>query len=1000
MVTLEMRVNGNPVAVEIEPNEYLAYVLRGKLGLTGTKIGCDEAECGACTVLVNGTSVDSCIYPALKAQGAEVLTIEGLADTWVRPHPSPPLSKGREQDEHAAALHPLQAQFIRQGAVQCGFCTPGMLMQSKALLDRNPNPTDDDIKVALKDTYCRCGCYVSIMNAVKFAAQQMAGRATTDERRAADDFPIPNLPKTKAPLDVIGRALPRPDAVAKVTGAAKYTDDYSFPDMLYGATLRAKYPHARILKLDTTRAAQLPGVRAVLTHRDVPGSKNHGLIFNDWPVLCYDKVRYEGDAVAIVAADTREIAERALDLIDVEYEPLPVVDNPVDALKPDAVIVNDGSGHGNLLKHIHVEKGDVHQGFAEADVIVENEYHSPFYEQAFLEPECSIGRPLEDGRIEVIVGSQIPYEDRRQIAAALNVDESQIRVRGALIGGGFGGKEDIAAQIHVALLARATGKPVKMLYSRHESLIFHPKRHATIIRLKTGAKRDGTLVASQATIYGDSGAYASLGDKVMTRAATHAAGPYDIPNVKIDCYAMYTNNPPAGAFRGFGVTQSAFAVESNMDELAHALEMDPFELRRKNALRVGATTSTGQVVRESAGLLECIQLVEKVVKEDERRTTISNEQWSMDTEQEAAKDERRTANESINPPSAGLRSFAACGGRKNCFPSGNEQSTVRAWGFACAYKNTGLGGGAPDKSAAEVEVFEDGTAEVRTSAAEIGQGLPTILAMVTAEELGLPYERVRVLLSDTDLTPDGGPTTASRQTFVTGNAARLAARGMREILAETASEYLDAPPAQLVFQNGYISQNGHSLPFEEIVRRARAENRPTRYLREYLAPPTAPLGEPGDMHFGFSYAAQAALVEVNPQTGEVHVLKIVTATDIGRALNPLALQGQVEGGIMMCLGNALTEEYIVEHGKVWTDLLAKYKMPSIKHTPEIVSFLVEDELSTGPYGAKGVGEISSIPTTPAITNAIYNAVGVWVRRLPVDQDALLLAMRHGKHEVN
>lgn len=937
MPNLNFTVNGSAVSVEIEANEYLAAVLRYKLGLTGTKIGCDEAECGACTVIVNGTSVDSCIYPALKAEGVEVLTIEGLAGTW---------DGGEGNEPH---LHPLQTQFIRQGGVQCGFCTPGILMQSKALLDQNPNPNDDDMKVALKDTFCRCGCYVSIMNAIRFAAEEIQAEGKGKTMQA--QTPIPNLPRVKTPMNVIGKPYPRPDALGKVTGAAKYTDDYVFPNMLHGATLRAKFPHAEILRIDTARAKALPGVRAVLTHQDVPGSKNHGLIYNDWPVLCYDKVRYQGDAVAIVAADTREIAQRALELIDVEYRELPIVDNPVDALKPETVIVNDGTGHGNLLKHIHVEKGNVESGFAQADLIVENEYHSPFYEQAFLEPECAIGRVTDNGRIEVIVGSQIPYEDRRQIAAALNLEEHEVRVRGALIGGGFGGKEDIAAQIHVALLAKATGLPVKMLYSRHESLVFHPKRHATIIRVKTGVKNDGTIVASEALIYGDSGAYASLGDKVMTRAATHAAGPYNIENVKIDCYAMYTNNPPAGAFRGFGVTQSAFAVESNMDEVAHKLKMDPFELRRKNALKVGSTTSTGQVVRESAGLLECIRLVQ--------------EQVEADHEEGNAK---------------------------------NDPTKTRAWGFACAYKNTGLGGGAPDKSAAEVEVFEDGTAEVRTSAAEIGQGLPTILAMITAEELGLPYERVRVLLSDTDLTPDGGPTTASRQTFVSGNAARHAAKGMREILAETASEYLDTAPEKLTFKDGYVSQNGHRMEFAELVKKARAEDRPTRYLHEYLAPATKPLGTEGDMHFGFSYAAQAALIELDTKTGEVHVLKIVTATDIGRALNPLALQGQVEGGIMMCIGNALTEEYIVEHGKVWTDLLAKYKMPSIKHTPKIVSFLVEDEISSGPYGAKGVGEISSIPTTPAITNAIYNACGVRVRHLPVDQDALLLAMRAGQDQ--
>ncbi len=972
MVELKMTLNGKPVSVTVESNEYLAYVLREKLGLTGTKIGCDEAECGACTVIVNGQSIDSCIFPALKANGADVLTIEGLAETWEgNGSGGVYLEEGRAQD--APHLHPLQREFIRQGAVQCGFCTPGILMQAYALLARNPSPTDHDIKVALKDTYCRCGCYVSIMNAINFAAQEI------QLPNSKLHSPIPNLPSTKSPLNIVGQPLPRPDAIDKVTGRAKYTDDYVFPNMLYGATLRAKYPHAKILRIDTSKAKQTPGVYAVLTHEDVPGSKNHGLIYNDWPVLCHDKVRYVGDAVAIVAAETQETAQRALNLIQVEYEELPVVDNPVDAFKPDAPMVNDGTGHGNLLKHIQVEKGDIEKGFAEADVTVENEYHSPFYEQAFMEPECAIGRMLEDNRIEVIVGSQIPYDDRRQIAASLGVDETRVRVRGALIGGGFGGKEDIAAQIHVALLAKATGRPVKMLYSRHESMIFHPKRHATIIRIKTGAKKDGTLTAVRAEIFGDSGAYASLGDKVMTRAATHAAGPYNIPNVKIDCYAMYTNNPPAGAFRGFGVTQSAFAVESNMDELAHRLDIDPFELRKKNALKIGGVTSTGQIVRSSAGLLECIRLVEEQVKK--------------------AKGRKQKAENNLQ--------FTI-----------RDSQFAHAWGFAAAYKNTGLGGGAADMSAAEVEVFEDGFAEVRTSAAEIGQGLPAVLAQITAEGLGLPYERVRVLLSDTDLTPNGGPTTASRQTFVSGNAARFAAQGLREILAATASERLDAAPDQLIFRNGYViarsdsdeaaskanveiasqktlAMTAHRVPIEQIVKWAREEGRPTRYLHEYSAPATKPLGEEGDMHFAFSYAAQAALVEVDTQTGEVHCLKIITATDIGRAINPLALEGQIEGGIIMCIGNALTEEYIVEKGRVWTDRLAKYKMPSIKHTPEIVSFIVEDESAEGPYGAKGVGEISSIPTTPAITNAIYNAVGIRVKRLPVDQDALLRALRAG-----
>ncbi len=915
MAQLELTINGERRSAEVHPGAFLADVLRETFGLTGTKIGCNEAECGICTVLVNGMPVNSCIYPALKAHGAHVETVEGLARNGV--------------------LHPLQQAFIDHGAVQCGFCTPGLIMTAKALLDANPNPSEDDIKHALKDTYCRCTGYVSVIHAIQDAAARLRGEPPVP----------PSLPQTKTPLRVVGQPLPRPDAVAKVTGAARYTDDYVFPNMLHAATLRAGIPHARIRRIDVSKARALPGVHAVLTHEDVPGSKNHGLVYNDWPVLCYDKVRYVGDAVAIVAAETREIAEQALRLIEVEYEPLPVVDDPVAALQPGAPKVHE---QGNLLKHIHVEKGDLEAGFAEADVIVEGEYQTATTEHAFLEPECAIGRVTDDGRVEVYVGSQIPYADRRQVAAALGVPEDRVRIIGTLIGGGFGGKEDIAGQIHVALLARATGQPVKMLYRRSESLIFHPKRHAVRFKVKVGAKRNGRFTAMRIELWGDTGAYASLGDKVMTRAATHASGPYEVPNVRIDCYAVYTNNVPAGAFRGFGVTQSAFAIESAIDELAQRLRLDPIHIRRLNALRVGSVTNTGAVIRESAGLLECIARVEESLKQE---------------------------------------------GTPWVFRKADVPNKVYAWGFATAYKNTGLGGGAPDRSEVEVEAFTDGSVEVRTSAAEIGQGLVGVLASIAAEELGVPYERARVLLSDTDLTPDGGPTTASRQTYVTGNAARLASIQLRQRLAAVAAEMLDAPVESLRFADGWVRHHGRAVAFGEVVAQAHREGIRTRLSHLYEAPKTQPLGTGGDMHFAFSYAAQAALVEVDLETGEARCLKIISATDVGRAINPLALQGQIEGGIVMCLGNALTEEFIQEKGVPFTNRFARYKMPSIRHTPQIISHIVEDAAAEGPYGAKGVGEISSIPTTPAITNAIYAATGVRVRKLPVDQDWLLRQLR-------
>src|SRR5690606_23599837 len=593
------------------------------------------------------------------------------------------------------------------------------------------------------------------------------------------------------------------------------------------------------------------------------------------------------------------------------------------------------------------------------DVVVEREYRTPTIEHMFMEPECAIGVPAgydaEHPKLTIYVGSPIPYDDRRQTARALGLPEDQIRVRGTLIGGGFGGKEDIAGQIHVAMLAQATGRPVKMLYTRQESLLFHPKRHATVIRIKTGAKKDGTLTAVEAELYGDGGAYASLSDKVMTRATTHATGPYVVPNAKIDCYAMYTNNPPSGAFRGFGVTQSAFAVEQNMDLIAEALGMDPTELRLKNAQKVGATTATGQLLRESVGLIETIRKVD-----------------------------------------ADMR-----GGLNGSFRWGwREGDKAYGWGIACAYKNTGLGGGAPDKSAAEVEAFDDGTVEVRTSSADMGQGLVAVLAQCAAEELGLPYKQVRVLLSDTDLTPDGGPTTASRQTYMSGNAVRHAAANLRDALTAVVSEEYDKPPAEVRFEEGLVRINGTSIKFGEAVKLATKQGIATRILHEYWGPKTQPLGTGGDMHFAFSYATQAALVSVDLNTGVVHVEKVVSASDIGRAINPLLLQGQIEGGIVMAMGNCLTESYIVEKGVPWSTLLSRYKMPSIKHTPEIVSYLVEDRTADGPYGAKGVGEIPSINTSPAIANAIYNAVGVRVFSIPVDQDALLRAMRTGATEVH
>ena len=766
---------------------------------------------------------------------------------------------------------------------------------------------------------------------------------------------------------MVGTLQPRPDADAKVTGAAQFTDDLSFDGMLFAAVRRAGVPHAFLRRLDLEEARRMPGVVAVLSADDLPGAKNHGLVIPDWPVLVGvgERVRYVGDAVAIVAAETQESAQQAVKRIEMDFDLQPVVSDPVQARQPGAPQLHPD---GNLLKHIKVRKGNVEQGFAEAEVILEHTFHTAFTDHMFLEPECSIAVPTSDGRMEIYVGSQIPYSDRAQVAAALGWSEDRVRVIGQLVGGGFGGKEDIAGQIHAALLAAATGRAVKLSFDRQESLLVHPKRHATQIRVKIGAKRNGNLTAVETELYGDTGAYASLGEKVLTRATTHSAGPYEVAHVKADCYAMYTNNPPAGAFRGFGVTQSAFAIESMMDMLAEELDLDPLTLRRKNALRVGSVTNTGQVLHESVGLVECIDRVEAEMKK------YSPHPWPL------SQGERSDQPPHLSPSGRGGSSEARVRGEG-----------IRAWGFAAAYKNTGLGGGAPDKSGAEVELYPDGRLEIRTSAAELGQGLVTVLRMVVAEELQVPPEQVSVLVMDTDLTPDGGPTTASRQTYVTGNAARLAAQILRESITATLAERFDLPPAEVHFAGGAIHLPGHTLPLGQAVEYLLAEGREPRASYEYWAPATQPLGQGGDMHIAYSFGVQAAEVEVNPITGQVKVLRVISANDVGRAVNPLGLQGQVEGGVMMGLGNALTEHFIVEEGRVVTDRMARYRIPSIVHMPEIISIVVEHPTAGGPYGAKGVGELVSIPTTPAITNAIYNATGVRVDRLPVDQELIARA---------
>jgi xanthine dehydrogenase molybdenum-binding subunit len=917
---ITLTVNNTNYSLPAIPGETLSSLLRQRLHLTGTKVACGEGICGACTVLLDGKPVVSCVFPAERADGRSVLTIEGLA----------------QRVNQELQLHPLQEAFVEYGAVQCGFCTPGQIMSAYALLKRNPNPNRAEIATALKNKLCRCGSYLAIERAILAAARTLL---------TGEPLSSPLIPDSIHPHTVIGHSHFRPDAVPKVTGEALFTDDLMLEGMLYARVRRAGIPHAFLTRLDVSKARELEGVQAVLTAADIPGEHLHGLIYNDWPVMVGigERVRYEGDALAIVAAETQQIADQAVALIEAEFDPQPIISDPIQARQPGQPQLHP---NGNLLKHIRVRKGDIEAGFAAAEVILEKTFHTQTTDHAFMEPECSLAMLTPDGRMQIYVGSQIPYSDRAQVARALGWPEVRVHIAGQLMGGGFGGKEDIAGQIHAALLANATGRPVKLLFDRRESFLVHPKRHATHIRVKIGAKKDGYILAVETELYGDTGAYASLGEQVMTRATTHSSGPYDVPHVRADCYAMYTNNPPAGAFRGFGVTQSSFAVESMMDMLAEKLGMDPIELRRLNALRLGSVTNTSQELKESVGLLECI---DKVV------------------------DEMRKSNPDPFKP-------------RVADPA--QPNRVRAWGFAAAYKNTGLGGGAEDCSGADVELHDDGSFEVRSSAAELGQGLVTVMRMIVAEELAAPPELVRVLVMDTDLTPDGGPTTASRQTYMTGNASRFAAIALRDRITALAAEKFNLPPVEIQFRDGAVHAGDQSMTFAEVAREMKAAGQPPHVRYVYSAPPTQPLGEGGDMHFAFTFGVQAAEVEVDTLSGQVRVLKVIAANDVGIAINPLGLQGQVEGGIMMGIGNCLTEQLNVENGHVLTEHLSQYHIPGFQLTPEITSIVVEHPTSEGPYGAKGVGEICSIPTTPAITNAIYNAIGLRVNRTPVDPELI------------
>jgi len=751
-------------------------------------------------------------------------------------------------------------------------------------------------------------------------------------------------------MHVVGKRIERVDALKKVMGKALFADDLRFEGMLYAKVLRSPVSYAKIKKVDASLAKELKGVRAVLTARDIPGENRIGILgdpFRDQPVLADEKVRYIGDPIAIVAADSAKIAEEALNLIKVEYGELRPVFDPVEAMRQDAPRVHE---KGNLASLRKIRRGDVKEGFARSDVIIEGTYKTPFQEHAYLEPEAGIGKVDENGDITVWACTQFPSNVKKEVAKVLGLSLSKVRVIQTVTGGGFGGKLDISVHCHIALLASKTGKPVKLVYTRPESIMASTKRHPFIVKYKTGATKDGKLLAVEAEIIGDTGAYASYGPAVLTRAAVHATGPYSVPNVKVDAYAVYTNNSICGAMRGFGVTQVAIAHEAQMDKLAERLGMDPIEIRLNNALDVGSRTATGQLLSHSVGIKETLQQAHKAASE-----------WKQDIS--------RTV------------------------PTGRRGIGVGAMWYGIG--NTGH----PNPASVFLDLQDDGSITVLSACAEIGQGLDTVLAQIAAEELGTNIKDVKVISGDTGVAPECRGSSASGQTYIAGNALRQAAIQARETLFQQVAADLKVKPEDLYLDNQAICVSGDSerrISVVEAIKRCRSLGILT-LGSGWSNPDTTPL-EPetgqGNPYVTYSFATHLAQVEVDAETGESRILKLAAFNDVGKAINPIGVEAQLEGGLSMGLGQALMEELLIEKGAIKTPTLAQYLIPTSLDMPEDMSVsIVEEAEPSGPFGAKGVGEPASIPTTPAILSAIYDAVGARVTKLPATSERVFQALR-------
>ena len=935
-ILVSLTVNGQHHSVSARPNTTLLHTIREDLNLTGTKCGCEAGDCGACTVLLNGRAVTSCLVLTVQADRAEITTIEGLAT--------------------GGELHPLQKAFVKEGALQCGYCTAGMLLTAKALIDRNPDPSREDILQALGGNLCRCGTYPRIVKAIQnwrdyrdvvLDTQPGGG----DERDQERDH------------SVIGHGVTRYDGPEKVTGQLEYAGDIKLAGMIHGKILLSSIPHGLIRGIDTSKARQLPGVLDVITGADVP-DRYYGVspARYDEQVLAKERVRYVGDEVAAVVAVDEETAERALRLIEVEYEELPAVFDPEEALQPEAPLIHpeDPRYANNINTRVEWHFGDVEAGFAAADHVREERFVGNRTYQAPIEQHVAIARWEHHGeRLTLWSSAQAPHYVWHMLARMFDLPMGNIRMITPPVGGGFGVKaETTPLELCAVILARRTGRPVKMRYSREEMFYHFRGRHKQYIDMKIGVKKDGAITAVQSRILLDGGAYTSFGIVTAYYAGSMVPTLYKIPNYKYDGYRMYTNLPASGAMRGHGVPQPRFAFETLLDMLAEDLELDPFDIRLRNAMESNTVT--------------CNEL------------DISSCEFKATLEQ--ARQETGWA-EKRNALAKGKGIGVGCGG----FVSGAGYPIYRS-DFP--------------HSNAMIRVLEDGRAvTLHIAVAEIGQGCNTVLPQIAAEELGIPYDRVWLAENDTVLSPTDLGSYSSRVTLMGGNAVRMAAAEIKSKLLRIAGRRLGCDPHGLSARDGRIFVAEHpelSLDWDEVARLAFSRSGPVVGTGYYQPPPHL-----GGKYKGgavgtspaYSFSTAVCEVTVDLQTGYVTVDRFADFSDAGTVINPVTFHGQVEGGIIMGLGEALMEDTVHNgRGTLLNPDLHGYLIPTICETPEIVSRAVESYEPHGPFGAKEIGEGCLPPILGAIANAIYDACGVRVTELPITPEKILRGLREQQRQ--